>query len=238
MITDDDYYRLRVVRRLPIAEPADLEEPLDGLVRALARRGSLLFEPSGLSPAMQTTRVLQGKQSLVHAFLSTSEIKWNFGREPSDPTHEIVLFNTEHGPRAVVLRLSFVAYGAASTAPGLVAELTLGPDAAGPADNGRGEHLDELFSMLLAALRPDHGHVKLPGHPEGKEPPDGYDVGWITYFSRAERPMPPDLCPPAVSVPTEAGAKIFATPALALERYADVAAAIERVREQVVAHSR
>ncbi len=126
------------MRRAPVAAPADLVEPLDGLVRALARMDPLLFELSGLSPAMQTTRILQGTQSLVRFFLSTSEIAWNFGREPVDPTHEIVFFNTEESPRKVVLRLSFVANGAASNAPGLAAELILGGDAAGPADDRRG----------------------------------------------------------------------------------------------------
>ncbi len=82
--------------------------------------------------------------------------------------------------------------------------------------------------MLLSALRPDHGHVTLPGHPDGKEP--NCDVGWITYFSHAELPSPPDLYPPAMRALTEDGTKIFATPALAVERHADVAAAISRVR--------
>jgi len=232
MSDDSNTYRLRVVQRAPTGDPLDLEQPLDGLVRALSRLDPSLFELSGLSPAMQTTPVLQGEQSLVPAFLSTSEIAWNFGREPADPTHEIVFFNAEHGSRTVVLRLSFVANGAASAAPGLVAELTLGHDAAGPSDNSRGAHLDELFSMLLEALHPDHGHVKLPGHPDGNQP-GVYEVGWITYFSQSERPLPADLCPPAVKMPTEEGTKIFATPALALERNADLAAAIDRVREQL-----
>ena len=194
------------------------------------------FAFSGLSPARQTTPVLKDGKSLVPAFLSTCEIEWNFGREPNDPTHEILFFNDATGERAVVLRLSFVADGATSTAPGLTAELVLGRDAAGPADGRRGGYLDELFSMLQTALRPDFGHVELPGYPRKSGWPNECTFGWITYFSRNERPSLPDLRPPAVAVRVEGGTKLFATPGLALEQHADVAAAIEHLREQRVRH--
>jgi hypothetical protein len=236
MSAASDNYRLCVVRRTPLATPDDLTATLEWIVRALAQVDPLLFTLSGRSPANHLTPVMDGDETRVAAFLSTSAIEWNFGREPEDPTHEIVFFNPEEGPRVAVLRLSFVAGGEASTGPGLVVELVLGRDAAGPADEGRGAHLDLLFSMLLAALLPDHGHVELPGYPDGAERPAVYDVGWITYFSRAERPLPPALDPPAVMVPTDAGTKIFATPALALERHVDLADVIGRVREQLAPH--
>jgi hypothetical protein len=231
MSGQDDNYRLCVVRHAPLVDPIDLAQTLDWIVRQLEREDPVLFALSGYSPAMELAPALDGEVSRVGAFLVTSEIEWNFGREPADPTHEVVLFNNEEDTKLVHLRVSFVAGEEVSTGPGLVAELRLGRDAAGPRDAARGAHLDKLFSLLVVALRPDFGHVELPGHPVIAERPASFDIGWITYFASTERALPAHLPPPSVRVPMETGTKIFATPLLALEKYGDVAREIQNVRE-------
>jgi hypothetical protein len=237
MSRDNDSYRLCVVKHASLATPTDLTATLDWIVKRLEKEDPLLFSLHGYSPAMQVVPVLDGDKSLVEGFLATSEIAWNFGREPADPTNEVVLFNGEEGARKVYLRASFVTGGAACTGPGFVLELRLGRDAAGPGGAERGAHLDTLFSLLAVALYPDFGHVELPGHPPSVERPATYEVGWLTYFARAERPLPPQIQPPAVMVPTDAGTKIFARPSLALDDHGDVAGDIAAVRDQLAVHA-
>jgi hypothetical protein len=237
MSGENDTYRLCVVMHAPLADPDDLTATLDWIVKSLSETDPLLFSLRGYSPAMQAVPVLDGEKSLVGGFVATSEIAWNFGREPADPTHEVVFFNAEEGARNVYLRASFVAGDAVSTGPGLVFELRLGRDAAGPSGPERVAHLDTLFSLLVPALNPDFGHVELPGHPASVERPATYEVGWLTYFAAAERPLPPEIRPPAVRVPMETGTKIFATPTLSLETHGDVAAEIASVRDQLAVHA-
>jgi len=113
MSGENDTYRLCVVKHASLSDPTDLTATLDWIVKRLADTDPLLFSLSGYSPAMHAVPLLDGEKSLVEGFLAVSEIAWNFGREPADPTHEVVFFNGEEGTRNVYLRASFVAGGAA-----------------------------------------------------------------------------------------------------------------------------
>jgi hypothetical protein len=238
MSTTNDTYRLCMVKRAALAAPADLTATLDWIVRALEAEDPILFSLFAYSPAMEPVRILDGDESRVEDLLATSEITWNFGREPADPTHEVVLFNKEEGARRVYLRASFVAGGAEHTGPGFVFDLRLGRDAAGPEGPERGAHLAALFSMLVAPLHPDFGHVELPGQPHRVDRPATYEVGWLTYFARAERPLPPALPPPGVMVPVDTGTELFAIPGLAFESHGDVAREIGAVRDLLAVRTR
>jgi hypothetical protein len=232
MTKRNENYRLCVVRRAPLAAPSDLTATLDWLVRKLEQEDPVVFALRGYSPARAEVAVIDGETSRVEGFLELSEIKWHFGRDPEHPTHEVALFNpAKEAAGQVYLRVSFVANGEASTGPGLVAELRLGRDAAGPEGPERGVHLDKLFSLLIVALHPDFGHIELPGHPRGDARPMAPDVGWITYLARPERALPKELPPPAMAAPTERGTKIYATPSVGLHNHGDIARDIERVRE-------
>src|SRR5262245_57337931 len=119
-------YRLVVVRRAPLPAPQDLAATLEWLVVTLQQEDPALVTLTGLSPALNTVPVIEGEKNRVAAFLSTSEIQWNFGRGEADPTHEVAFFNEHEDGRSVYFRVSFVAEGEACTGPGLVAELKLG----------------------------------------------------------------------------------------------------------------
>src|SRR5262249_54449188 len=159
--------------------------------------------------------------NLVEAFVMTSHIQWHHGRAPTDPTHQVVFFNdTEDAASQVYLRIEFVSGDVedevVSTGVGIVANLRLGAKAL---SHGGAEHtarLDVLFSILIESIRPDFGHVQLPGHPTCPryEDPPGWpntpDTGWLTYLTRQESAL--HVSAPSLVVPFAAGVKLFATP--------------------------
>lgn len=224
-------YRLVVVRHAPLPTAKDLTPTLSWLVETLQDEHPALFRLSARTPAMRTVPVLDGDESHVEAFLSVSEIEWHFGRDPGDPTHRVVFFNDEEGARNVLLRVSFMAEGADFTGPGLVAELVLGNEAAGPPDKLRGVHLNKLFSYLVTAIHPDFGYVELPGHPDSIRRPAELQVGWITYLAHGEATIPESFPATAVVLREERGTKILATMGLAVEHYPALAKEIDAVRE-------
>jgi hypothetical protein len=62
----------------------------------------------------------------------------------------------------------------------------------------------------------------------------GFDVGWLTYLSHAERHDLPSIDPPAQVVTTEIGNKIIATPTLGVDNHGDIAREIESVRDALL----
>ncbi len=229
-MNESSEYRLVLVRHAKVAAPEDLIAPLESIVRQLQRLNADLFAFSGHSPAMREVPVFEGEKSWVPAFISTSAIHWNFGREPGDPTHSIVFFNSYEEDRVAVLRLSFVSGEVEATCPGLMFELRLGTTAAGPRDSGRSKHLITLFTILTDALLPDFGYIELPGHPDPKEYPSRIEAGWLTYFSPSMTPPMP-LKSPAILEPLSSGMAVLATPELALETYGDLSSQIGAIRD-------
>ena len=226
-----DEHELWVVRHRTVADEAELVKPLNQLVHALLAEDPALFQLFGYSPAFHLHPVVDGNKSLVENFLMTSEIQWHHGRSPEDPTHQVVYFGTSEEPGlSVYLRVQFVVEGTEATCPGLVAQLRLGTGTLVHAGADRTARLDRLFSMLIESLRPDFGHVQLPGHPEASGWPNAPDVGWLTYLADAERAGSPNIAPPSVAIPFTDGVKIQAAPAPAPEDYTVIADAISALR--------
>ncbi len=107
--------------------------------------------------------ILEGDTSLVPNFLMTSDIQWNFGRQPEDPTHEIIFSNDFKDERGVWLKVAFSVEnpedGIETTGPGLVAELVLGSVAAGADETARAAHLDRLLALMTEVFAADDGRV-------------------------------------------------------------------------------
>jgi len=163
MGTGPESYDLTASRQARVADPADLVGPLEQLVRAIQQEGPL-FALWGHSPAFHKYEVLQGDTSLVPNFLMTSEIQWGSGREPQDPTHQVVFFNGHRDDRRVYLRVAFSVEkpedGVEVTGPGLVAELSLGPDAAGADESARAARLDRLLNLMAELFAADSRRVE------------------------------------------------------------------------------
>lgn len=247
------YYELYVVRQAPITDPEEYTEAIDALVSELLATDPTKYYLFGYSPAHRRVPCIDGETSNVPKFVACSEIEWNHGRDPEDPTHEVVFFNEHEDENQVYLKVAFLVVppddpGAPPKpnddppkCPGIVAELRLGTSAATPPPSGeelsRGQHLDNLFGMLITTFQPDYGHVELPGHPplEGATPkeswPMKHDVGWATFLSRSKLPVPPVLAEPGMVVEYEDGNKLFATAVLEDQTYPDLAPQIELVRE-------
>jgi len=218
------------VRRAPVANEADLIEPLKQVVRAILREGSR-FRLWANSPAHRLYTIRTGGWwSNVWKFVTTSEIQWGHGREPRHPTHQVVFFNW---PSSVILRIKFVVTGAEAMRPGLVAELDLRTDAATHPRGDRWARLDRLFSRLIEILQPDFGHVLLPGHPDIPDPPNSPECGWLTYLSHGELTRPLIVPPPSVALPFAAGLKIIAATTPDPDEYAAVAVAITELRRAI-----
>lgn len=164
----EDQYRLFVTRKAPVAKPTDLHRAVTRLVWKLRRIGGRAFTLYGYNPAMRKRRVLPFGLSRVWYFLERSEIAWNFGREPSDPTHQLTFFSRFNGTHAVYLRIRFITDAAGATCPGLCAELRLAPAVAGRDEKDRAERVERLFRLLVETLTADSGHVELPGRPESE----------------------------------------------------------------------
>jgi hypothetical protein len=162
----EEQFRLFATRHAVVAKPSDLRPAVTRLVRKLSLIGEDPFALYCYNSTMQKLRVLPFGFSRVGYFLARSAIAWNFGREPSDPTHELVFFSRFNGTRAVYLRISFVVEGTEATCPGLCAELRLTPAAAGPDEASRAKRIEQLFQWLVETLAADAGHVELPGQSE------------------------------------------------------------------------
>jgi hypothetical protein len=134
----------------------------------------------------------------------------------------------------VRLRVQFVLEGINATGPGLVADVSLGTDAIAHEGADRSARLDRLFSALIEILRPDFGHVKLPGHPESAERPNAPDVGWLTYLARPETVGPLSVPPPSVTVPFAGGVKILAVPGPAPDHHDSVVDVLTALRGVIV----
>lgn len=252
-MAEANYYELYVVRQAPITDPEEYTEAIDALVSELLATDPTKYYLFGYSPAHRRVPCIDGETSNVPKFVGCSEIEWNHGRDEEDPTHEVVFFNEHEDENQVYLKIAFLVVppddpGAPPKpnddppkCPGIVAELRLGTAAASPPPIGeemsRGQHLDNLFGMLITTFQPDYGHVELPSHPplEGSTPsqswPMKHDVGWVTFLSRKKLPVPPALAEPAMVVPYEEGNKLFATSILDDQTYPDLAPQIDTVRE-------
>src|SRR5579862_9620666 len=94
----EDHYRLAVVRLAPVADAAELVQPLEGLLAALeeAHPSGLTF--SGLTPAYDVLPVKDGDEDNLPRFLASSQISYPFGRNHDDPTHGVRFFNTPDDP--------------------------------------------------------------------------------------------------------------------------------------------
>src|ERR1041385_6008415 len=103
----DEYYELYVVRREPIADPEQYTDAIDGLVKGLLAKDPSRYFLSGYSPAFHLTPVIDGDQSNVWNVVSCSEIEWNHGRDPEDPTHQVVFFNGHRDENQVYLKIAF-----------------------------------------------------------------------------------------------------------------------------------
>ena len=231
MSDSPEFYRLVVARRAKVGEDADLVEPVERIVRALQKEDPELFRLLGYSPAYSKFEVIDGEKSLVPNFLMTSQIQWNFGREPRDPTNQVIFFNDYEDERYAGLKVVFSVEkpedGIEAAGPGLVAELFLGTVPAGPGGAARTARLDRLFALLVEAFAPDHGRVELPGHPEAEGESDAPGVGWLTYRAGAE---PPRVPPPATATPLAGGVTIRLAPGDAPDRFDAVADATAAVR--------
>ncbi len=231
---DKGTYRMCFVRRAPVVEPMDLSPMLHSLLYKLEQEDSTLFSLKGYSPGMQEVAVFHSGENRIDAFLATSKIEWNFGRDKIDPTHEIIFFNNYTGLRNVYFRMSFVAEGEVSDGPGIVMELKLRYDVVAKESLKQGVYIEKLFSLFVTALNPDFGYVELPGHPNSIERPQSFEVGWLTYFSHKERKIEKDIFPPSMMVKiNDIGTKIFATPSLSGETYNDIANQINLIHRKL-----
>lgn len=149
-------FRLVFTRRLPPARCQDLLPAIQGVLDLLRAEDRELFRLSGYSPSMQRTPVWENDVSRADKFLATSQIEWNFGRQPSEPTHEVSFFNDHEDARMTVVRAAFYLEGQECTAPGVEVVVRIG---AGAAEPGR---VDRLFKGLVAALTPDAGRLESP----------------------------------------------------------------------------
>jgi hypothetical protein len=156
-------YLLTVSRAARVADPADLVGPLEQFVRALQQEGPLCTL-HGRSPTHEMLPVLKGNKSLISNFLMTSDIEWNFGRRPEDPTHQVIFLNDSEGARGVFLKLEFAVEkpedGIETSGPGLVAELVLGRDAAGTDEGDRTARLDRLLNLLAEVFAADERRIE------------------------------------------------------------------------------
>ncbi|MBN9118965.1 MAG: hypothetical protein J0I06_07365 [Planctomycetes bacterium] len=158
-------YRVRAVRATRVTKPTDLLRPVNRLVRELERVGGRRFTLYGYDAVREVHRVRRFGFGRVARFLAESEIRWNFGRCPSDPTHELVFFTRFNGTCAVYLRIAFIAGDAPMTGAGLVAELRVTPLAAGRSDAERNARVLRLRQVLVDALATDVSYVAYPGEP-------------------------------------------------------------------------
>jgi len=246
---DRPFYRLVAVRKAAITDPEEYTDAIDALVRELMAKDPARFYFLARTPTHKMVPVIDGAESNVWRFVSTSEIEWNFGRRPQDPTHQVIFVNGHEDESYAMLKVQFFVKppddppgsppkpdDGPQKCPGILAELNLamessGPSANAPPETTRGQHLDELFSMLHGTFKPDHGHIEVPGHPENEKFPMQYDVGWLTYLSKKELPVPPALALPAQVIPTDEGTKLIAVVPLTQQTYPDIAKQVDLVRE-------
>ncbi len=114
-------------RAQPVDSLEGLVGPLEELVQAIEAMGGAAFRLYGLSPAHH----LHEARGKVEAFVMTSEIEWNFGREPSDPTQEVILTNhPDRFGRSLFLSLQFYLVGQEAICPGISVEMAFGTDLA------------------------------------------------------------------------------------------------------------
>jgi hypothetical protein len=216
------YDEIRLVRLAPVAHEDDLIGPIKRLVRAIRREGAR-FQLYGHSPAHRLYTIRAGwLWSNVWKFVTTSAIQWNFGREPRDPTHQVMFFSWPTD--TVFFKVKFVVAGVEATCPGVVVTLRLRTDKVIHPRGDRAARLDRLFARMVSILRPDHGCVRLSGQPED-------EVGWLTYLPLATAPA--TVPPPAVRVPFADGVKILAAPGPVPDEYGGGAVAIAAVRAAV-----
>lgn len=152
-------FQLTFNRRRPPQRAEDLLAALHGAVDLLESEDRTLFRLYGYSPSMERVAVKEGGVSRAADFLATSDIEWNFGREPHEPTREVVFFNDLQGASLVYLRFAFFLDGERCSAPGLEFLLRLGVDAAGGPGAPRA---GRLFIRLAETLAPDSGSLASP----------------------------------------------------------------------------
>jgi hypothetical protein len=182
----EQQYRFFATRNEPVAEPRDLLRLVKRLVRGLRRVGGPDCTLYGYTPAMKKRRVLSFGMSRVGRFLARSEIRWNFGRTRSAPTHELLFVSRFNGTHAVYLRVSFLARTSNATCPGLFVELRLTRAALGVGDADVATHCERLFRLLVETCAADSGHVELPSEPEAEGWPYVCGSGWLTYVTGTE----------------------------------------------------
>lgn len=181
-------------------------EPIKRLVRVIEREGRL-FRLSAHSSARRLYKVrTRWPWGNVWKFVTTSQIEWTFGRQPADPTNEVIF---RHDPtEGVFFKVSFCVAGVAATCPGVVVTLAVRDHTSTHPRGDWAVRIDRLFSQMIAILRPDHGCVRLTGQPDvgygSREP----QAGWLTYLATPEtsRPLPS----PAVVTPLLGGVKVVA----------------------------
>jgi hypothetical protein len=223
-MSENQYYVMRAVRRTRFTQQEDLVQPVEQLVRAIQSEGPR-FQLFGRSPSHALYPLLKGKESNVDKFVMTSDIEWNFGREPQDPTYQVTFYQ-DPNEESVMLKIQFVLKEDEGTFPGLVAELYLPSDVSGNESAERGARLDRLFSALIEILRPDNASVQLPDHPEGEDWYYTLDFGWLTYLARAVLSVPP----PSIATPFADGVKIIAVPDPVPDDHSAVGDAITALR--------
>lgn len=206
----ENQYRFFAARNAPVAKPRDLRRVVNRLVRKLRRVGGSCCTLYGYTPVMEKRRVRRFGFSRVAYFLEHSEIRWNFGREHSDPTHELLFFSRFNGTHAVYLRISFVTPASNATCPGLFAELRLTPAALGVGGAHAEARVERIFRLLTESLEADFGHVELPGQPESEDWPGTPGSGPLVYV--ATPPAKVTLVPATTVKPSGRGSLIVTVP--------------------------
>lgn len=218
---------IRLTRRATVEMEESLIEPINAVVQAIDAEGEF-FHLSGYSPAFHLYPV----EGDATRWVMTSEIEWNFGREPQDPTHQVVFFSTAtEEERAVYLRVRWVLAGEESTRPGL--DLLLRLDAEfEPLAADRAARLDRLFSKLVEAIRPDFGHVTLYDDSDESGVNEKPVAGWLTYLAGKSSL---DVPSPAVATPLADGVKITLRPGPVPETADEIAEPLAAVQQAIAA---
>lgn len=180
-----EQYRIFVARQARVANRDDLVPPVARLVDRLQRVGGrtlALYYQAGTLDRQKVTRF--GANRVASCFLSAG-IPSSHGRDPADPSHELIFLTRFQGTVAVSLRIAFVLQSEEATCPGLVAEVRLTPAAAGRDAAQRTARLEQVFAILAETLEPDYGHLELPGEPPAENWPAVPGRGWLTYASGA-----------------------------------------------------
>ena len=228
-----EYDTIRLVRQVPVADVDDLTRRIGEIARAIRREGRRfrLYSQFHSLRSPSRTHAIRTRWPLgnVGWFVKWSEIEWGFGRKPSDPTNEVVLFNWS---RSLVAHIHFVRAGNEATCPGLVVEAGVRTDQITHPRGDRTERLERLFSRLIEIVRPDSGCVRLAGQPNDDEA-NLPGAGWMTYLARPASAPPLAVPLPAAAVPFADGVKIVAAPGPAPERYETAAAAVAAVRAAI-----